>query len=58
MIMSYRVILKETSEYYLVFDDEKDYKEWEENGCCLSDLNSQNILDEKLDCEVIPTDSF
>ena len=56
--MSYRVILKETNVYHLVFDDEKDFKEWDEDGCCISDLNSQNILSEQLDCEVIPTDSF
>ena len=34
------------------------FKEWDDDGCCLSDLSSQNIHTEQLDCEVTPVDSF
>lgn len=45
--MTYQVILEEHSTYQLKFDSEQEFKEWEEQGSCVSDLNYQNIIYQK-----------
>ena len=50
--MTYEVILEEHNTYRLQFDDEKEFKEWEEQGCCVSDLNYQNIIFQKSNHEI------
>ena len=50
--MTYEVILEEHNTYRLQFDDEQEFKEWEEQGCCVSDLNHQNIIYQKSNHEI------
>ena len=49
--MTYQVIFEEHGTYQLRFDSEKEFKEWEEQGSCVSDLNYQNIVYQKIDHE-------
>ena len=50
--MTFEVILEEHNTYRLQFDDEQEFKEWEEQGCCVSDLNYQNIIFQKSNHEI------
>ena len=50
--MTYEVILEEHNTYRLQFDDEQEFKEWEEQGACVSDLNYQNIIFQKSSHEI------
>ena len=54
--MTYEVILEEHSTYQLLFDSEQEFREWEEQGSCVSDLNYQNIIFQKSNHEITPTD--
>ncbi len=46
--MTFEVILEEQHNIHrLQFDDEQEFKEWEEQGSCVSDLNYQNIIFQK-----------
>ena len=56
--MTYEVILEEHSTYQLLFDSEQEFKETrEEQGCCVSDL-LQNIVFQKSNHEINPTDAM
>ena len=41
--MTYKVQRKEYSVHVLTFDSEIEFKEWEEEGSCISDLDSSQI---------------
>jgi hypothetical protein len=45
--MTFQVILEEHTTYTLQFENEREFKEWEEQGSCVSDLNFQNIVLQK-----------
>ena len=53
--MTYEVILEEHSTYRLQFDDEQEFRQWQEQGSCVSDLNYQNIIFQKSNHEINPT---
>jgi|TARA_R100000458_G_C8134364_1_gene148114 hypothetical protein len=54
--MTYQVTLKEHSFYRLQFDSEQEFREWEEQGCCVSDLNYQDIIFQKSDIDITPAE--
>ena len=41
--MTYKIQRKEYSVHVLTFDSEIEFKEWEEEGSCISDLHSSQI---------------
>ena len=53
--MTYEVIFEEHNFYRLQFDDELEFKGWEDRGSCLDDLDSQNNIFQKSNHEITPT---
>ena len=53
--MTYEVILEEHITYWLQFTDYQEFRQWEEQGSCVSDLNYQNIVFQKSNHEINPT---
>ena len=41
--MTYKVQYEEHSVHVLTFDSEDEFKEWEDEGSCISDLNPSQI---------------
>ena len=41
--MTYEVKYEEHRKYFLTFDSEDEFKEWEDEGSCISDLNPSQI---------------
>ena len=41
--MTYEVKHEEHSVHFLTFDSEDEFKEWEDEGSCISDLNLSQI---------------
>jgi len=53
--MTYEVIYEEHNTYRLQFDDEEEFKEWEDEGACVSDLDYQYIIFQQSDHDITPT---
>ena len=54
--MTYQVIVEERSSYHLQFDDEQEFKAWDDLGACVAELHPQDILSEKFSREIIQID--
>ncbi|MBP13132.1 MAG: hypothetical protein CMA71_06330 [Euryarchaeota archaeon] len=54
--MTYQVIVEERSTLHLQFDDEQEFKAWDDLGACVDELHPEDILSEKSSREIIPID--
>lgn len=54
--MTYQVLVEEHSSYHLQFDDEQDFKAWNDLGACVGELHAEDILSKKFSREIIPID--
>lgn len=54
--MTYQVIVEERSSYHLQFDDEQEFKAWDDLGACVDELHPEDILSKKFSREIIPID--
>tara|TARA_R110002012_G_scaffold142223_3_gene300144 strand:- start:379 stop:549 length:171 start_codon:yes stop_codon:yes gene_type:complete len=54
--MTYQVLVEECSTYHLQFDDEQDFKAWDDLGACIDELRPEDILSEEFSREIIQID--